>query len=99
MEKNNGKKTDKSKKKGMKKGMKKSEIAVLTAAAFFGGIVLGFMLSPVKHGVYISDVSMGNQNSASFGDRKKSAASELAPTSKQSSQNVNTQMTDISPVN
>lgn len=47
--------------------MKKSEITITALCAFFMGVVVGFLLSPVKKGIEIGNNS-GNMTYSNLGD-------------------------------
>lgn len=47
--------------------MKKSEVILATLCGFFFGVILGFLLSPIKKGIDIGNNS-GNTTNNNFGD-------------------------------
>ncbi|MDF2513349.1 MAG: hypothetical protein K0S04_3215 [Herbinix sp.] len=49
--------------------MKKNEIILLSVCTFLGGLVLGFLIAPIKKGLEIGNNS-GNTNNYNYGDNE-----------------------------
>ena len=54
--------------------MKKSEVVLMSLCSFFFGVILGFLISPVKKGIDIGNNS-GNTNNY-YGEDKDTEAEE-----------------------
>jgi hypothetical protein len=49
--------------------MKKSEVVLATLCGFFFGVIIGFLLAPIKKGIDIGNNS-GNTTNNHFGDEE-----------------------------